>query len=446
MTIRTRLALIYGAAVVLTVLAVGVLIWWQVGSALRRSLDDVIATRADSVLMSQENSDQVGLQAGDSSAPAGVFVAIFDARGALIDASAGTPAAVTGAGTGLTSGDLQAGAVVYAIKVRRNDSGTVVIAGSSLATVEAALGELARSLLLVGAIAAIASVAGGWSLARLALRPVARLTREAAHIGAADLDRRLPVSRVHDELGALTETLNEMLDRLAEGLHRQRRFVAAASHDLRTPLAALQAELELADDERLDIGALHMSIRAAYADAVRLSELATALLDLAVADADGRALVRIPVLADQLVESAVRRVEPRAQLQGTSIRQEAPVRMVRVDRVRLEQAIANLVANAVAYGPAAGHVDVVARIEPSPLDESGTDEVLIIDVLDRGPGVPDELAARLFEPFQRGANATIPGAGLGLATAAAAVRAHHGSIGVSNREGGGARFWLQVPA
>lgn len=446
MTIRTRLALIYGAAVLLTVLALGGLIWWQVGSSLRRSLDDVLETRADSVLTSQENSEQVGLQENDSSTPAGIFVAIFDAQSVLVDASAGTPAAVTAAGTRLASGDLRAGAIVYAIRVVRNDAGTTVVAGSSLAIVDAALGGLARSLLLVGAIAAIASVAGGWWLARRVLRPVATLTREAALIGATDLDRRLPVSRVHDELGMLTETLNEMLDRLAESVRRERRFVAAASHDLRSPLAALQAELELADDDRLDIAELRVGIRVAHADAVRLSQLATALLDLAAADADGRALVRMPVAADQLVESAVRRVESRAQLRGTSIRQEAPAQVVRVDRVRLEQAIANLVVNAVEYSPPESEVDVVARFEPSPLDESGTDQVLIIDVLDRGPGVPDELAARLFEPFQRGPDATVQGAGLGLATAAAAVRAHHGSIGVSKRQGGGARFWLQVPA
>ena len=71
---------------------------------------------------------------------------------------------------------------------------------------------------------------------------------------------------------------------------------------------------------------------------------------------------------------------------------------------------------------------------------------LLIEVLDRGPGVPDELAERLFQPFLRGPNTSEPGTGLGLATAAAAIRAHHGTLGVERREGGGSRFWLRVPA
>ena len=106
-----------------------------------------------------------------------------------------------------------------------------------------------------------------------------------------------------------------------------------------------------------------------------------------------------------------------------------------------------MVNNAIAYGPTGSEVEIVARVdpvlEPGPHD---TAALLSIDVLDRGLGIPHDIADALFLPFQRGPNAQGPGLGLGLATAAAAVRAHHGAIGFDPRPDGGTRFWLQVPA
>ena len=237
-----------------------------------------------------------------------------------------------------------------------------------------------------------------------------------------------------------------MLDRVADALRRQRTFVAAASHDLRTPIAALQAELELAEDSRTPEEDLRHAVSAAHADAVRLGELAAALLDLATVDADGRSLVRSPVRIDELLESVARRVQPFARAHGTRVTQTVPHRLVRIDRVRLERALTNLIVNAITYGPPGGEVEVLGEfdtvLEPGS-DESATQ--LLIEVLDRGPGIPPEFASRLFEPFHRGPNAVGPGNGLGLATAAAAVRAHHGSIGFEPRSGGGTRFWIRLP-
>lgn len=238
-----------------------------------------------------------------------------------------------------------------------------------------------------------------------------------------------------------------MLDRVAEVLRRQRTFVAAASHDLRTPIAALQAELELAEDPRTTGPELRSAVRAAHADAVRLGLLATALLDLAAADTDGRALVRSPVRTDLLLESVARRVEPLARERRTRVTLTSPGRTARVDRVRLEQALTNLIVNAITYGPLGAEVEVIAQFEAAnrpDTREAGT--ILSIDVLDRGPGIPPEFASRLFEPFHRGPNAVGSGSGLGLATAAAAIRAHHGTVGFGPRNGGGTRFWVRLPA
>jgi two-component system OmpR family response regulator len=110
----------------------------------------------------------------------------------------------------------------------------------------------------------------------------------------------------------------------------------------------------------------------------------------------------------------------------------------------------NLIVNAITYGPPGAEVEVVAHVEPQPEPGSvgallGRAAVLSVEVLDRGPGVPAEIASQVFEPFHRGPNAIGPGTGLGLATAAAAVRAHHGSIGFEPRNGGGTRFWIRLP-
>jgi signal transduction histidine kinase len=443
MTIRARLALIYVAAILVTIGLVGLVVWWQLGAALRSSLDQTLESRATAALTSVENDGQVGLQEGDKAASNGTFLLIYDAHGNLVDASANAPAGLVPPAPGVVTTEAVVGSQAYAIHASTGDTGVRVIAGSSLAPVTATLDRVARSTALVGLIAALASLAGGWWLAGRALRPVALITAEASRIGADDLGRRVPVPSQRDELQALAMTLNGMLDRVAEALRRQRTFVATASHDLRTPISALQAELDLAQDVRTTDPELRDAVRAAHADVVRLGELATALLDLATVEPEGRAVVRQPLPADELVESVVRRVAPLARDRDTRISHAAPRRAARVDRVRLEQALANLVINAIAYGPAGSEVIVNARV-----DDPATEPhpVLTVEVLDRGTGIPDDLSGRLFEPFERGYETRSPGAGLGLATAAASIRAHRGTIGFEPRPGGGTRFWFTVPA
>lgn len=444
MTVRVRLGLVYTAAIVFTIGIVGAVVWWQMGAALRASLDQTLETRAMAALTALENNGQSGLQEGDTPGPPGVFVAIFDAQGKVVDTTAGVPTGLAAPKQG-GAGDVVTAAGTYATYEATSENGLRVVAGSTLDEIRSTLDRLARLLALVGGAAAAASLVGGWWLAGRALHPVAVITSEASQIGAADIERRLPLPAQRDELFALATTLNGMLDRVTEALRKQRRFVAAAAHDLRMPIAALQAELDLADDERTTQDELRAAVRAAHGDTVRLGELATALLDLAAADADGRALVRTPVRIDALIESVVRRVEPVARERGTSILRSSPGRLIRVDRVRLEQAVTNLLINAIRYGPPGAQVDVVAEFEQVSPETNATTSMLTIEVADRGPGVPAQLADRLFEPFQRGADAREPGTGLGLATAAAGVRAHRGSIGFEQRAGGGSRFWIRVP-
>jgi hypothetical protein len=233
-----------------------------------------------------------------------------------------------------------------------------------------------------------------------------------------------------------------MLDRVAGAIRRERAFVVAASHDLRTPITALRTELELAARGNATRSELLAAIRDAHGDSVRLSELTADLLRLAEADANGRQLVRQPVAVRELLQGVLRRVDALAGERDVAVELQAPDVTVDVDRVRLEQAITNLLTNAIREAPEGSSV-VVEAIVGSAGQAAGSS--LSVRVLDRGPGVPHELREFLFVPFAAKASGRVHGNGLGLAVAAAAVRAHGGTIDYANRPGGGAVFSLTVP-
>lgn len=440
MSLRARLTFFYAASVAALLLLLGVLAWWQLGVGLRDALNSQLQARAAEFgsLTSGAGSDgQQGLQEGDVAHP-GTFAVVFDAAGALVESSAGAPPGIRPA-----TGDASIGGRAYLLYRAPLATGEV-ITGASLEPIAATQESLARLLAVLGLLAVAGSLAGGWWLAGRALQPVGVLIDQAATFGPDDLDRRLDEPRRRDELGRLARTLNTMLDRVADGVRRQRAFVAAASHDLRTPITALRAELDLADQADADEAELRQAIRAAHGDAVRLGDLANALLDLASAESGGRTLLRERVATDELLAGVVLRLEPVARLHGSTVELAAPADEVTVDRVRLEHAIGNLVTNAIQYGPAGGTVEIRARVEPSA--GVATSPHLVVEVLDRGPGVRRDEVEHLFEPFARGREAGGDGRGLGLATATAAVRAHGGEIGVEPREGGGSCFWISVPA
>lgn len=447
MTLRARLALVYGGTIVVTIALVGLLVSLQFRAALVDALDRTLNAAGIAALTTMENG-QAGFQEGDLQSSSGVFLALFDASGAGIDATANAPAQLTLPGGPPGAADVAIGANRYRAVVLAVSGGGSLVVGGSLASIDGTVQRLVDSLVLAGGAAAIASLAGGWLLAGRALKPVANLTREAAQIDTADLDRRLPIGSVRDEMSALATTLNSMLDRVGDSVARQRRFVAAASHDLRTPIAALQTELELATDSRTTPAELRAAVQQAHADALRLGQLASALLELAAVEPGGRVVVRSEVDVAAMLEAVVARTEALARARDVEVRRTAGVGRVRVDRIRLEQALTNLVTNAITHGPPHAEVTIAARIETttSPADHLPSDGAhLLIEVLDQGDGVAAGDAASLFEPFRRGPGARGPGAGLGLATAAAAIKAHHGTIGVTSRDGGGARFWLRVP-
>jgi signal transduction histidine kinase len=460
LAIRTRLTLWYGVVLATTIVALGILVWLSSAAIMRGSLREALQVQAADVRAGLDRATTVAVTRLDPAQP-GMFTAIFGAKGELKQHSAGIPIGLRLPLSGPSTAQLSSGGSSFELLAEPAPDGQTIVVGSSLAQVDRILGNLALLLVGIGAAGFLASLAGGWLLSGRALGPVERLTTEATVIGAADLERRLPQPARLDEIGRLARTLNVMLDRVAESVRRERAFISAASHDLRTPIAALRTELELAERTPDDHDGLLAAVRLAHADAVRLSNLAADLLGLAEAEATGRAIVRQPVGVNQLIEGAVTRVQPLAAERSTQVQFLGSGAIVSVDRVRLEQALVNLLSNAIREGPVGSLVEVVAevrRAEPARLRPGGADGrtedgssqdpsqgTLDITVLDRGPGVAPEVRPVLFVPFAARARGRSEGTGLGLATAAAAVHAHGGEIVYAGRPGGGAAFRLRVP-
>jgi two-component system, OmpR family, sensor kinase len=261
------------------------------------------------------------------------------------------------------------------------------------------------------------------------------MRREAEAVSAAEPGRRLPLPPAHDEIARLGETLNTMLGRLETALAREQRFVSDASHELRTPLAALRTELELALRRERSAGELKQALRSAAEESERLSQLAEDLLVLARSHGG-----RLPVRRERLAAAALlgdvrERFGRRAAEAGRPLEVQADDRLeLSVDRLRAEQALGNLVENALRHGR--GRILLQAQRR---------DGVVELHVRDEGPGFPPEFLGRAFEPFAREDPARQgPGAGLGLAIVDVIARAHGGAAHAANR-GGGADTWLALP-
>jgi two-component system OmpR family sensor kinase len=312
----------------------------------------------------------------------------------------------------------------------------VVVVGASVEARDDSLVDLLQLLLVGGPLALLLASFTAYWVAGAALAPVDRMRARAAEISAAEPDARLPVPSSGDEVARLGETLNEMLVRLAEALEHERAFVADASHELRTPLAILRAELELALKKGRSVEELRAALASASEESDRLIQLSEDLLTIAQTEGGELPLRRTRVELGELLGGVERRFAARAAEAGRGIEVVAPAApALAADRMRLEQALGNMVDNSLRYG--AGEVRIEVR------KEGGTVE---IHVLDRGPGLPAEFRERAFERFSRAAPSRRDGgSGLGLSIVRTIALAHGGEAHAEGREGGGADVWLSLP-
>jgi signal transduction histidine kinase len=260
------------------------------------------------------------------------------------------------------------------------------------------------------------------------------MRRRAAAVSATS-PGRLPVPASRDEISRLATTLNEMLGRLEAAFEHERRFVANASHELRTPLAMLRTELELALRRPRSHDELEAAVRSAAQETNRLSQLAEDLLLIARADRGALPIRPEPLDVDDVLSVVGERFERRASERRREIVVRPARALVEADPARVEQALANLVENALEHG--AGAIDLFA-VE--------RDDVVELHVSDAGAGFPDGFVERAFDRFSRADEArSSGGSGLGLSIVALIAQAHGGSFGTLNRPGGGADVWFTLP-
>ena len=316
---------------------------------------------------------------------------------------------------------------LLAIPVRRG----VLVVGATLQNRAETLSSFRYELSIAGPIALLIASLVGYLLAGLSLRQVESMRRRATSISADTTGQRLPVPQTGDELQRLAETLNEMLGRLELALDRERGFVADAGHELRTPLALLRTELELALRQATSPDQLRSSIENAVREVDRMSLLAEDLLLIAQSDRGALPLRLETVDVDGLFASLVNRFGSGNRL----VNNAANGLVVSGDRLRLEQALGNLVDNALRHS--AGTIELTA---------AAADGVVELHVRDDGPGFPPEFLGAAFERFTRADPARSGGgAGLGLSIVSVIAAAHGGTAHAENASPHGADVWIEVP-
>jgi heavy metal sensor kinase len=441
--IRVRLSLAFALAMALVLVAIGAFLCVRLGASLDEAVDESLQGRAAEVAPLVAAGEPVTAGGDDR------FVQVLSADGAVVSGALGSYGSLLDRreladaarrARWLVVSDVPHvdGRVrILATPVEKQGDTLVLVVGTSLEDRDETVRSFLLLLLVVGPIALLVMSAIGYGLATAALRPVESMQREAAAISASERGRRLPLPRADDEIRRLGETLNAMLGRLEDALERERGFVADAGHELRTPLANLRAELELALRRPRSEGELVQAVRSAAEEAERLARLAEDLLLIARSDQGQLPLRREEIAADELLRSVARRFERRPDAADREIEVEAAARLVvDADRARIEQALGNLVENALVHGEGAVLLSAVA-----------VDGHVELHVKDTGRGLPSDFLPHAFDRFGRpDAARTGPGTGLGLAIAEAIAKAHGGSAHAANRDGSGADVWLALPS
>lgn len=361
----------------------------------------------------------------------------------------------------ISAGSTRPGGPVFRVLAEKLTSGRVLVVAEPVSDVLVTLNDLEIIEIIVSACALVVAAALGWWLVRRGLRPLVVMERTAESIAEGELGERVPVENEKTEVGRLAKTLNVMLSRIQQAFaqrdateadlraseERLRRFVGDASHELRTPLAAVSAYAELfergASEHPEDLGRLLHGIRS---ETARMGRLVEDLLLLARLD-EGVPVAKEPVELVGLVAEAIRTAR--------TVGPEWPVHLVATQPVevdaegsRLRQVIDNLLSNVRSHTPSGTETTVtvsesVPHAEPGPSDPEA-----VIEVADRGPGLTDEQASKIFERFYRtdvSRSRASGGAGLGLSIAASIVLAHGGTVSASPRPGGGSVFTVRLP-
>lgn len=314
----------------------------------------------------------------------------------------------------------------------------VLVVARPLDGVERTLAMLSGILLGALPLTILLSGWGGLFLMRRILKPVERMTDTAKIIQETDLGRRIPVD-TRDELGTLAHTLNRMIDRLEKAFKRQKELTGDVSHELRAPLAVIQAEATLALRKRRNPTAYEKTLQIIIAETERMTGMIRQILFLARADADKHTTAFSDLNFSALIQELCRDVDILCREKGIHLSGEIAADLrVKGDTNALKQMVMNLLSNAIRYTQKGGKIKVKAAWKSPDV---------VFSVHDSGIGIPEKDLPRIFDRFYRVEKARsrhAGGSGLGLAITREIVKMHHGKIQVASHEGKGSIFRVRL--
>ncbi|HPW17329.1 MAG TPA: ATP-binding protein [Candidatus Aminicenantes bacterium] len=484
-SLRFRMTGLYVAAMALTFVLVGVAVYRLTGGAIRRDLDHLLVLRAEGIAASidtfwtveAEEALRAGRPLGTASKVGNadfarlarrwveeraqdpvlldIVVQIFGPEGRLVSATQTVAGAtllpfedlrpdlgpearfLNIVGNGAPGQEIRFRALSFPVS-EAGRLAYVVRVLSPLATVEAPLRRLRLILLLALPVAVVLSAAAGAWLAGRALRPVDRMIDSAQAISAETLHRRLPAPRGRDELSRLAATFNGLLDRIETGFSFHRQFWEDVAHELKTPLAIMKGEIEVALRTGADAEGSRQALASNLEEAERLIRLIEKMLTLARLDRGGAPLETADLDLAGLALRAVEEFRTPAEGKGVRLLLDAPAAAsVRGDEARLRGLFYILLDNAVKFTPAGGTVAV---------EVAAAADGVRLTVSDTGPGIAEEDLGRVFDRFGRpGRPGEGGGFGLGLSIAKAVAESHGGRIEVRSRVGRGSAFTAVLP-
>jgi heavy metal sensor kinase len=457
---RTRVRLTAAVAAVFCIIAAAAAgaFWVTFAHIQYAAIDASLTTYTQSLVSNVQDSGgtisfQAGDPAGDPQTGLAAGVMVVDAKGHILSRTGvamPTSAAAAAARTAISRDAAVAATVptsaqperIMATPVRLNDTTLdALVVGRPVGDVQQTLFEVGALLAGVVALLVLSVVVLSYVLAGRALRPVRLMAATARDISEHDLHRRVELRLPSDELGELAATFNDMLARLEVAFESLQQFTADAAHELRAPLALLQAELEVSLRRARTPQEYATSERVALAEVERLRRLVNRLLILARSDAGALQPLIQRVDVGDLLEETVERWRHVAEERGIAIDVDlVDEGSLNGDPELLRSLLHNLLDNAIRHTPAGGRVGVRARM---------TDSSWHIVVSDTGAGIPEGMRDSIFRRFTRGDAARVPGtggAGLGLALCRVIAEAHGGRIALVDSDAGGATFEVTLPA
>ncbi|GDX88832.1 MAG: heavy metal sensor histidine kinase [Nitrospiraceae bacterium] len=316
----------------------------------------------------------------------------------------------------------------------------IIQVGTTMDSVEHTLNRLLLVLLVSMPVALAVSLAGGWFMAGRALRPVDAITLAAQRIAEGDLTQRLTAPASADEIGRLTNTFNDMIDRLETSFRQIRQFSSDVSHEMRTPLTVMRGETELALRRPRENEDYKAVMESNLEEIDRMTRIVDELLFLSRADMGEVKMEHLTVPLDWLIEDVQRQASLLGQEQNIQVALISNVpAVVSGDELRLRELFLNLVDNAIKYSRFGGTVEMALTIEQGQAR---------LSVTDHGIGIAEEDWPQIFDRFYRTDNArahTKKGTGLGLAICSWIAESHHGRIEVQSQVGEGSTFTVWLP-